>query len=164
MKIPNERSLYAPVRRWLEGCLSQRFRRSRVRAYDTSRTKVSNLIAQQGLQAHYPQSAVWDIQADITALIIGKQSHVAFVECKLKRITLRDVGQLLGYSRVAKPVASMLLSPEPPTDALRTLLTVYGRYDILEYDDEGRRIMIARWDPRRSAVLHGETLPPGDHI
>ncbi len=164
MKTLTESTLYEPVRTWFEACLAQRFRRSNVRAYDTSSTKLSKLIAHLGLQAHFPQSAVWDIKADVTALIMGRKNHVAFVECKAKRITLRDVGQLLGYSRVAKPVVSMLLSPQPPTDALRTLLSVYGRYDILEYDTRGRRILITQWDCRRGGVLHANTLPPGEHI
>lgn len=164
MKTLSESDLYEPVRRWFEQALSQRFRRSEVRAYDTSHTKASSLIAGMGLQAKFPQSAVWDIQADITALIMGRQNNVAFIECKNRRVTLRDVGQLLGYSRVAKPVVSMLLSPQPPTDTLRTLLSVYGRYDILEYDDRGTRIVIAQWDRARNAVLHAKTLPPGEHI
>jgi hypothetical protein len=164
MTIRSERELYAPVRAWFQDLLARRFRNHTVRAYDTSHTRASSLIVQQGVQAAFPQAAAWDIQADITALIIGRESRIAFVECKKGRITLKDVGQLLGYSRVARPAASVLLSVEPPSDPLRTLLVTYGRYDILEYDENKSRIKIVQWDATRDAVLHSETLPPGEHI
>jgi hypothetical protein len=164
MKSQPESELYEPVRHWLETSIKHRFRQCDVRAYDTSRTKVSSLIARLGLQSAFPESSVWDIQADITALVTGKKNHIAFVECKMGNINLRDVGQLLGYSRVARPVAALLLSPKPVTDNLRNLLVVYGRYDILEYDQDGNRIMIVRWDAARCSVMHGATLPPGEHL
>ena len=58
----------------------------------------------------------------------------------------------------------ILLSPKPVTDNLRNLLVVYGRYDILEYDQDGNRIMIVQWDAARCAIMHGATLPPGEHL
>lgn len=164
MKSQTESQLYEPVRHWLETSIKHRFRQCDVRAYNTSRIKVSSLIANLGLQSAFPESGVWDIQADITALVTGKKNHIAFVECKMGNITLRDVGQLLGYCRVARPVAALLLSPKPVTDNLRNLLVVYGRYDILEYDRDENRIMIVQWDAARCAIMHGATLPPGEHL
>lgn len=163
MKIRTESDLYEPVRAWFQGVLSRRFPRCQVRAYNTSRTRLASFIAQRGLQAQFPQSGVWDIQADITALVTGRPTGVAFIECKTGPITLRDVGQLLGYCRVAHPLAAMLVSLQPPSATLRALLCDYGRYDVLEYDD-GRRILLTRWDPDRSGILHAETLPPGEHL
>jgi hypothetical protein len=122
------------------------------------------LITRLGLQGAYPQAAVWEIKADVAAFITGATNRLALVECKLGPITLKDVGQMLGYSRVAKPVLSLLVSPHSATDALRKLLTVYGRYDILEYDENRRRILIGRWDPVRSDLVHSETLPPGEQF
>jgi len=164
MKIRTESDLYEPVRAWFEGVLSRRFPRCQVRAYDTSRTRLGTFIAQRALQAQFPQSGVWDIQADITALITGRRNGVAFVECKTGPIKLRDVCQLLGYCRVVRPLAAMLLSLQPPSAILRTLLCDYGRYDVLEYDDDKRRILLVRWDPDRGSILHAETLPPGEHL
>jgi hypothetical protein len=164
MKIQTESELYGPVRAWLQELLARRYRGHEVLALDTSRTRLSTVVAQRGLQARFPQAGVWDIQADITAFILGKESHVAFVECKKGPITLKDVGQLLGYSLVARPLLAILLSVEEPSDALRTLLVTYGRYDILEYDRKGSRIRIVQWDPARRAVLHAATLPPGEHV
>jgi hypothetical protein len=161
MKTHPESDLYEPVRDWLERTLKQRFRQCDVKAYDTSHSTVSSVIANLGLQSAFPQSGVWDIQVDITALVMGRRNLLAFVECKSASITLRDVGQLLIYCRVARPVAAMLLSPNAPTDNLRTLLAVYGRYDILNYDDDDKRILLVQWDAARKAIIHGATLPPG---
>ena len=164
MMIQTEQELYGPVRAWFQAVLARRFPRHSVRAFDTSHKRVSSLIVQQGLQAQFPQAGAWDIQADITALIVGRASRLAFVECKKGPITLKDVGQLLGYSRVAQPVAAVLLSVEPLSDPLRTLLVTYGRYDILEYNSDHSRIKIVQWDQRRGDVLHSQALPPGEHI
>ena len=159
-----ERDLYEPVRAWFERTLADRFRRAKVKAYDTSRTRLCRFIERLGLQGAFPESGVWDIQADITAFVLGRENNVAVVECKTTPVTLKDVGQILGYSRVARPLVSTLLSVRPPSDSLQTLLSVYGRYDILEYANDRRRILVVRWDPERNAILHAETLPPGEHI
>ena len=165
MKNLREADLYEPVRKWFESALAHRYPRCRVKAYDTSRARLSSFISQLGLQASFPECGVWDIKVDVTALITGKQNRVAFVECKTNLVTLRDVGQLLGYSLVAKPVAAILLSTEPPSDTLRSLLAVYGRYDILVYDHEnGSQMLVARWDLSRGGIIHGETLPPGGKV
>jgi len=165
MKSLREADLYEPVRRWFQSALSRRFPRCHVAAYDTSRVRLSSFIAQLGLQTSFPQSNVWDIKVDVTAFLTGRKNHVAFVECKNKPVTLQDIGQLLGYSLVARPVAAILLSTEPPSDILRSLLTVYGRYDILVYNHTtGGQMLVARWDTTRGGILHAETLPPGRHL
>jgi hypothetical protein len=160
----SESDLYPAVREWFRGRLAVRFRGRRVEVYDTSRTSLSALINSRGYQAFFPQSNVWDIKTDVTALILGKTNDVAFVECKIGCLTLRDVGQLLGYSIVARPVLSVLLSPQAPSDPLASLLRVYGRYDVLEYGLRGERIRIVRWDVDQRTILPPETLPPGEHV
>lgn len=154
----------ATRRVWFQDTLARRFRKCQVRAFDTSRTRLSTFLTQRALLGQFPESGVWDIQADITAIITGARNHVAFIECKLGAVTLRDVGQLLGYCRVARPVAAILLSICPPAPTLRTLLVIHGRYDILEYDEDHHRMLLARWDSIRGGILHAETLPPGEHL
>lgn len=160
----SESDLYPPVCEWFRSRLSARFRGRTVEVYDTSRTTVSALINRRGYQALFPQSNAWDIHTDVTAMILGKTNDVAFVECKVGQLTLRDVGQLLGYSIVARPVVSVLLSPQAPSDPLATLLKVYGRYDVLEYGSRGDRIRVVRWDVDQRAIIPAETLPPGEHV
>jgi hypothetical protein len=77
------------------------------------------------------------------------------------------VGALKGVSTTSNirlAGSRILLSPKPVTDNLRNLLAVYGRYDILEYDEKRSRIMIVQWDAARCSIMHGATLPPGEHL
>jgi len=164
MKLQNEAQLYEPVRLWFETRLKRRFRRSVVQAYDTSCVKLSAFINAHGWQSQFPEAGAWEIKTDITAFILGRENHVAFVECKVGRITLKDVGQLLGYSRVARPVLSILLSPLGLSSELSVLLKVYGRYDVLGYGGNDKTIMIVQWDTARAGDVPAKCLPPGLHI
>lgn len=60
-------------------------------------------------------------------------------------ITLRDVSQLLGYSKVVNPGIAILISPESVSRSMHHLLHSYQRYDVLDYS-LNRRIRICRWD------------------
>ena len=161
----SETSLYEPVRKWFERLLQSKYRRREVKAYDSHKISLARLIQQVGLQKVFPQSIAWDIKVDITAFILSKNStELGFVECKVSPVTLRDIGQLLGYSIVANPVVSLLISPNGISDPLMTLLKVYGTYNVLEFGPDRRRIRIVRWDVGKQDILYGQTLPPGENI
>jgi len=133
-----------------------------VRVYDSHAIALSRLITTLSLQNLFPQFSAWDIKVDVTAVISNKEvGHMALVECKTTPLTLRDVGQLLGYSIVVNPILSVLVSPSPPTDPLITLLRDYGRLDVLQYGPNRRYIRIARWDKVRGEVLATSIIPPG---
>ena len=158
----NELALYEPVRTWLERILKEHYRRMHVRVFDSHSARLSKLISDLGLQKLFPQFNAWDVKVDVTGVISDEQKgYLALVECKIKRLTLRDVGQLLGYSRVVNPILSLLVSPSSPTDPLITLLKDYGRLDVLEYGPANRYIRIARWDSVKNEVIPGSILPPG---
>lgn len=90
----------------------------------------------------------------------GKTAELAFVECKLDKISLRDLSQLLGYSRVAIPVASIIISPEGISDAINLLFNIHRRNDILSYGDKGG-IRIARWDENKRDINMHTLIPKG---
>ena len=157
-----ELDLYEPVRLWLKKVLKGRYRRMNVRVFDSHNIRLSRLINDLGFQNQFPQFNAWDVRVDVTGIVSnGKVGYIAFVECKIKQLTLRDVGQLLGYSRVVNPILSVLTSPASPTDPLITLLQDYGRIDVLEYGPEQRYIRIGRWDHTRAEIIPSSILPPG---
>jgi len=157
-----ECELYRPVADWLARILKERYRSMRVEVFDSHATKLSRLINDVGLQHLFPQFNAWDIKVDITGVVSNEEEgYLALVECKIKALTLRDVGQLLGYSIVVDPILSILTSPGDPTDPLRTLLRDYGRLDVLEYGRNKRFIRIARWDSVRREIESPSLLPPG---
>lgn len=158
----NEEELYEPVRAWLERVLRGRYRRMDVRVFDSHRVKLSKMINESGLQRLFPQFNAWDVKVDVTGIISSeKKGYLALVECKVKQLTLRDVGQLLGYSIVVNPILSVLTSPASPSDPLITLLKDYGRLDVLEYGPQKRHIRIAKWDSVRNEVIPSSVLPTG---
>lgn len=158
----NEVKLYAPVRSWLEKILKEHYRRMNVHVFDSHNIKLSRLIIDLGLQSLFPQFNAWDVKIDVTGIISNeKKGYLALVECKIKQLTLRDVGQLLGYSIVVNPILSLLTSPVAPSDPLTTLLKDYGRLDVLEYGPNRRYIRIAKWDVARNEVMPSSILPPG---
>lgn len=115
-----------------------------------------------GLQTLFPQFNAWDVKVDVTGIVSNDNTgYVALVECKVNQLTLRDVGQLLGYSIVVNPILSILTSPSSPSDPLITLLKDYGRLDVLEYGPERIHIRITRWDDVRSEVIPNSVLPRG---
>lgn len=85
---------------------------------------------------------------------------LAFVECKVGPITLRDVGQLLGYSLIARPETSYLISPAGLSDRLRSLLVTFGRQDLLNYT-RNRMLLLATWDSGRCEVDPSSVIPRG---
>jgi len=133
-----------------------------VRVFDSHSVKLSKLINDLGLQRLFPQFNAWDVKVDVTGVISDEQKgYLALVECKVKRLTLRDVAQLLGYSTVVNPILSVLISPSSPTDPLTTLLKDYGRLDVLQYGPANRHIRIATWDSVKNEVVPSSVVPPG---
>lgn len=159
-----EESLYGPVAHWLGVLLKQNHPRCRVQARDTHRISLNRVIREAQAAERFPQSELWDIKVDVVGMALGRSlTQLILVECKVGRPGLRDVCQLLGYCRVVKPAAALLVSPAPISDRLAQLLLVHGRYDILEYD-QGRRLRLERWVEGRNEVDPASVLPPGEHL
>jgi len=157
-----EEEMYPDVREWLEDRLRRVMKDADVRVYVTSRTTVADLIEREHLTRYFGDIyRTYDIMVDIAGIIIrNNKGELAFVECKLNKISLRELSQLLGYSVVARPRYSIIISPRGASDSLRTLLTSYRRMDILEYA-RGRRIAIARWDVNKKDIDYATIIPPG---
>jgi len=163
MKIKQENYLYPSVQKWLSQYLKDRYKRSKIEAYDTHKISLARFLQNKGLQKYFTELNSFDIKVDITGVILSKREiNLAFVECKIKPITLRDVGQILGYSRVARPIYSFIISPNGISSPLSILLQTFGRYDVLEYSGN-KRIKIAKWSFDRDEIILDTLLPPGEH-
>lgn len=167
--VRSEKSLYPAVCQWLEKWLARRY--DSISTLDTSDRKLSQIVPELGISKMLPEHWVsWDIRVDV--LGIGYDRHtpqkivLAFVECKMKPISLLHLGQLLGYCRVAKPAHAFLISPAGISSSLIKLLDVYRRESILEYDDgeKVRKICLARWDVNSQSIVPDSILPRGTGI
>lgn len=164
MTVSVEHKLYPDVAGWLMRHLQGKYRRASVEAYDTHRSLLSNFLLSRGLHEYFRDCQAYEIQVDVTGIVRTRtQIRLAFVECKVTPITLRDVGQLLGYSLVARPEWSYLVSPAGLSEKLSTLLLTFGRLDILAYGKD-RTIRLAEWNTSRREITLASLIPRGSHI
>ena len=155
--------MYAPVCQWLEGLLTARHKRSEIECHDTSNIALYRWIEQQGLQHLFPEYLAYDIRVDVTGVAHSKKSaKLAFVECKTGSISLKDISQLLGYCRVARPEFAWIVSPKGISSHVSYLLNTYHRYDVLHYNDQNR-IKVATWNQDQCGIDASSVLPPGDY-
>jgi hypothetical protein len=162
----NEQEMYEPVRQWLFSYLTERHKTSDIQVYDVSRVSLATFIERQGWQNLFPSEwRTWDIHVDVAGFIIARdRAELSLVECKLRPITLGDLSQLLGYSRVAKPLMAFLVSPAGISGSLTSLLLTYNRWDILVYDrPKGkipRSIALGTWDPDAEYLDNNAIIGP----
>ena len=152
MRYKSESDMYPDVCRWLKDFLTSRFQSADVDIYDLSQTPLSRFLRNYDKGEFPPEWVTWDIQVDVVGFIHQPQeiTSLAFVECKNNKLTLSHLSQLLGYSRIAHPQFSFLISPAGFSSTLLSLLRDYQRHDVLEYHWESgkrpRQVAIAEWD------------------
>lgn len=147
---------------WLNRVLAEGCKSTRVRTIESGDTLLSRLITDLHLKKVFPESEAWDVKVDVIGIVEGKhKADLALIDFVPKRVTLPDVGELLGYARAVNPMLCMLISPYPAADSLITLLSDYGRHDVLEYGRQNRHIRIAKWHDRRGEVIPGSIIPRG---
>lgn len=87
------------------------------------------------------------------------------IECKTTPITLKDVSQLLGYSRVVLPVYACILSPLGVSSDVASLLKTYSRLDVLEYNwpkgELPHSIVVATWNEQRKGIDYDSLIHAG---
>jgi hypothetical protein len=159
MPYQKEDQMYPAVVKWLRDFLEQRHDKNEVFVYDTHDVYLSNFLPSKGFtNRDFP---AYEIKVDVTGVIRGpKSDNLAFVECKLNRIRLIDVAQIIGYSRVANPEYSFIISPEGPNDAVYRLLVTFNKLRVLEYN-EGRSVVLAKWDESKGCIDFMSLLPQG---
>ncbi len=157
-----EKKFYLPVKNWLTDFLESRYKRYKIRTFDTSRVELSNFIASRKLTTAFPGSNMWEIKVDITGFITDplNRCELVFVEVKEKPIVLKDIGQLLGYCKIAGPLIAFIISPNWISRKLNTLFELFGRNDVLEYAP-GRLITICDWDTKRRTINTRKIIPAG---
>lgn len=170
MPYESESDLYPEVVTWLDVFLRERFKHKNIIVRDTSRRPLKLALQDIGLvPSNKPEWLTYDILVDVTGFICsGNSVEFAFVECKNTPLKLRDVSQLLGYSRVALPLYSCIISPDGVSSDVGTLLKTYSRYDILEYSwvkgERPRSIVVATWNEQQKSLDHASLLSSGNSL
>ena len=160
----SEKEMYPDVIFWLNRYLKNKYPKSIVSSYDTSKEYLCDFIRRHQLNEFFPESQTYIIKVDVTGVIKYKEKCLlAFVECKLNSISLKDISQLIGYSKVVNPVLSLIISPSGISTPINMLINIYRRYDILSYKDN-LNVKIAKWNYSTKDIDISTLLPHGEHI
>jgi hypothetical protein len=161
--------MYGDISRWLYTSLASKLPNAHIDVRNTHASPLNEYIKKHSSLQDYFKGDLWqtyDIHVDLTAFIkSSKHTGLAFVECKIIPISLLHISQLLGYSRVALPLFSYLISSADIGNAVKSLIMRYDRIDVLEYHWEKgqfpRKIVIAKWDFNSKSIDLTTVLPPG---
>lgn len=164
MKYSSEKEMYPDVMYWLNIYLQHKYPKAVVKSYDTSRENLCEFIRRHKLSKYFSESDTYVVKVDVTGVTLYREKcFLAFVECKLNSINLKDVSQLIGYSKVVKPVLSVIVSPEGISSPVNNLINIHRRYDILTYQDD-LKVRIAKWNKSTKDIEVSTLLPHGEHL
>ena len=155
-----EKSLYKPILNWLGEYLENKNPCAKVSAYDIHSVDLSDFLQKMPFKKYFPEYSTYKIKVDLIGVVEHKDKCLlTFIEVKDGQLNLRDVSQLLGYSKIVKPESAFLISPRGLSKPLSQLLKHFKRLDILEYIPN-HLIRIAKWDSSRNAILMDSVIPP----
>ena len=136
-----EQELYAPLTSWFKKHLSETYNQDAL-AYDVSSGNLNQFISRdKDLVSVFDYCSNYRIKPDIVGFL-HKSKEMAFIEAKVTALSLKEVGQLMGYCLVAKPAEAWLVSSKSPSASLIRILQAHPV--LLEYAP-GKRIKIATW-------------------
>lgn len=160
----SEKEMYPEVVSWLNTYLKHKYPRATIKSYDTSKENLCEFIRRHKLMQYFSEAETYVIKVDITGVIrYNEKCLLAFVECKTKPISLRDISQLIGYSKVVLPVFSIIVSPRGISSTVSKLIDVYRRYDVLTYKNN-HKVRIACWSKNTKDIDVSTLLPHGEHL
>lgn len=164
MNYSSEKEMYPDVIYWLNIYLQHKYPKATIKSYDTSKENLCEFIRRHKLSKYFSESETYIIKVDVTGIVIYREKcFLAFVECKLNSISLKDVSQIIGYSKVVKPVLSLIISPQGISTPVNRLINIYRRYDILTYQDD-LKVRIAKWNKSTKDIDISTLLPHGEHL
>jgi len=156
--------MYPEVCAWFEKILLEKYDDSKIHIQDTSRKVLSRWLVEKGLHKLFPDYLTYEIEVDIIGIIEkDDKAFLGMIECKLNQITLRDLSQLLGYSKVALPLYSIILSPKGVSKSMHLLFNVSRRNDVLNYSSD-RHIIVGKWSEKRKELDYSTIIPKGSQI
>ncbi len=157
--MKGEARLYPDIEKWLENYLRDKYKRWNVETtYKTCTIALDVVLKGKGIEMK--EAIGLGIKVDIVG-ILTRESEVklALVEVKDKPLTLRDLGQLWGYTQLLNPVESFLISSRG-LGTLIYILRVLKREDLLVFGPKRENMMkIAEWDERRKSIDYATLIP-----
>ena len=154
-----EIDLYAPMCKWLEQYLMDNYKGYEIIVLDTHSERLEKALEKCGVINE--QANGLDIQIDVLGIARkGNLTKLFFIEAKITKLTLRDLGQLWAYCKLIDPEEAWLLT-SADLGSLRKLLISFNREDLLDFGN-GKKIKKMRvgvWDVRKGIPDFSSIIP-----
>lgn len=154
-----EEKLYPEIKEWLQNYLTDKYKGYTVQTtYETSRRNLDVVLKSKGIQCK--EAIGLQIKVDVVGILKrGNEFKLVFVEVKDTDLTLKDLGQLWGYTQLIDPIESFLVSSKG-LGRLSHLFNVLKREDLLKFGTNINKFMqIAKWDKIRSCIDYSSLTP-----
>lgn len=154
-----EEMLYPEIEKWLQNYLTDKYKGYTIETtYETSRRNLDVVLKSKGINCK--EAIGLQIKIDIVGILKrGNDFKLVFVEVKDTNLTLKDLGQLWGYTQLIDPVESFLISSKG-LGRLSHIFNVLKREDLLKFGTGVNKFMqISKWDKRRNCIDYSSLTP-----
>ncbi len=159
MMSKEEEKLYPEIKEWLQNYLTDKYKSYTIETtYETSRRNLDVVLKSKGIQSK--EAIGLQIKIDVVGILKrGNDFRLVFVEVKDTELTLKDLGQLWGYTQLIDPVESFLISSKG-LGRLSHLFNVLKREDLLKFGTKINKFMqLAKWDKGRKCIDYSSLTP-----
>jgi hypothetical protein len=142
----NEKVLYEPIKKWLQKYLEDHYKNSEVIVVNSHNQRLDKILLQNNIKCDVAVGI--DIQIDVLGIVKKSDKYkLFFVEAKITRLTLRDLGQLWAYVKLINPEEAFLIT-SGNFGSLDKILKVFKREDMLDFGNGSKikKIQVLLWD------------------
>lgn len=154
-----EENLYPEIKEWLQNYLTDKYKGYTIETtYETSRRNLDIILKSKGIQCK--EAIGLQIKVDVVGILKrGNDFKLVFVEVKDTELTLKDLGQLWGYTQLINPIESFLISSSG-FGRLSYLFNILKREDLLKFGIKINKFMqLAKWDKSRKSIDYSSLIP-----
>ncbi|MHB1507494.1 MAG: hypothetical protein ACYCUZ_05495 [Cuniculiplasma sp.] len=155
----SEIDLYPSIEVWLNKHLKEKYPNYDVETtYKSSTHTLENVMREHGI--NLSKAYLLNIKIDILGILRKKNNiELVFVEVKDAMLTLKDLGQLWGYTQLINPIESFLISSKG-LGVLSEIYNVLNRRDLFVYGSKGERTMkAAKWSINSKSIDYSTLIP-----
>ena len=154
-----EFDLYNPMTIWLKQYLSGKYKNWEVIVEDAHSQRLDRVLYKHGIINDLATGV--DIQIDVLGIVKkDKEYKLFFIEAKVTKLTLRDLGQLWAYCKLIDPEEAFLLTSES-LGSLNKILKTFGREDLLDFGNSKKikKMKVGIWDTVRNSIDYISLIP-----
>ncbi len=154
-----EEELYPDIEEWLRVYLTEKYSANKIiTTHKTCRQTLDVCLRDLGIEIK--EAIGLSIKVDIVGILTrGQKVQLVFVEVKDQPLTLKDLGQLWGYTQLLNPAESFLISSKG-LGALERIFKIYKREDLLRYGPGHSSMMkVCKWNTGSGSIDYGSLIP-----